>query len=149
MRPILRLALFVAVLAVPGAAWAQSGPYSFYALTPCRIVDTRNPDATNGGPALGEAVTRSFAIRGNCGVPADAKAVAINVAITQPTTQSHLIVWPSDQTRPVASSINFDQNDFARANGVIVGVSTLAQDLSVYNRWGTVHVIIDVTGFFK
>ena len=75
--------------------------------------------------------------------------MAINVAITQPTTSSHLIIWPSDQTKPTASSINFDQTDFARANGVIVGVSTLAQDLSVLNRFGTVHVVIDVTGFFK
>jgi hypothetical protein len=45
--------------------------------------------------------------------------------------------------------INFEATDPALANGVIVGLSTSAQDLSVYNNFGAVHVIIDVTGYFQ
>jgi hypothetical protein len=55
----------------------------------------------------------------------------------------------SGATRPGVSTINFTQNDPALANGAIVGVSTNASDLSVYNSGGNVHVILDVTGYFQ
>jgi hypothetical protein len=45
--------------------------------------------------------------------------------------------------------INFEPSDPALANGIIVGLSTAAQDLSVYNNFGSVHVIVDVTGYFQ
>ena len=149
MRTILRLTLLAALFTITASALAQSGPYSYYALTPCRVVDTRNPNGVNGGPVLDTATTRSFAIRGNCGVPAGAKAVSLNVTITGATQPSFLTVWPSNVSKPVVSMINFEATDPALANGIIVGVSTNTQDLSVYNDFGNVHVIIDVTGYFQ
>ena len=71
------------------------------------------------------------------------------MTVTQATQVSFLTVWPSNLSRPVVSMLNFDASDPALANGVIVGVSTNAQDLSVYNSSGSVHVIIDVTGYFQ
>ena len=48
-----KLVLLTAAIALTAtAASAQSGPYSFFAVNPCRVVDTRNPTSTNGGPAL-------------------------------------------------------------------------------------------------
>ena len=148
MRNPLRMTLFVLLLAIAGKAFA-AGPYQYYTLTPCRLVDTRNPTSTNGGPAFGSNTTRNFQIRGLCGVPSAAKAVSLNVTVTQATQVSFLTVWPSNLSRPVVSMLNFDASDPALANGVIVGVSTNAQDLSVYNSSGSVHVIIDVTGYFQ
>jgi hypothetical protein len=136
-----------AALVAPEAR-AQSGPYQFFALTPCRVVDTRGPTGVNGGPALGTA-TRNFAIRGNCGVPATAKAVSINVTVTSPSIGGWLTIWPSGIAKPVVSTINFTPQDAALANGAIVGLSTNAADLSVQNASGAVHVIIDVTGYFQ
>ena len=131
--------------------YAQSGPYQYYPLTPCRIVDTRNPNGVNGGPVMGATTQRDFAIRGNCGVPTTAKAVAINLAIVTPTASSgNLTVWPSGSSQPLSSAINFVSTDYALANGAITGLSTNAQDLSVYNNsGGTVHIIIDVNGYFQ
>ena len=135
----------LAVLAFSGTARAQ---YSFYALTPCRAVDTRNAVGTNGGPAVGPNQTRGFAIKGTCGVPATAKAVSINVTVTSPTAASFLSVWPAGQAYPGISTINFNAYD-TLANGAIVAVAGGSPDLLVYNASGSVQVIIDVTGYFQ
>ncbi|HEX6085141.1 MAG TPA: hypothetical protein VF266_11485, partial [Thermoanaerobaculia bacterium] len=58
-------------------------------------------------------------------------------------------VWPSGLTQPIVSMINFEATDPALANGIIVGLSSNTQDLSVYNSSGNVHVIVDVTGYFQ
>ena len=131
------------------SAAAQTGPYQFFAVAPCRVVDTRNPVSTNGGPIFSAGTQRNFAIRGNCGVPTTAKAVSLNVTVTSATAASFLTLWPSGSARPVVSTINFSQTDPALANGAIVGLSTSASDLSVFNSDGNVHVIIDVTGYFQ
>ncbi|HYC88274.1 MAG TPA: hypothetical protein VEO54_03615 [Thermoanaerobaculia bacterium] len=147
----MRTALFLTALTVvfASAALAQSGPYQYYPLAPCRVVDTRGANSTNGGPAFGTNTTRNFQIRGFCGVPTAAKAVSLNVTVTQATAGSYLTVWPSGLTQPVVSMLNFESTDPALANGIIVGVSANTQDLSVYNNFGNVHVIIDVTGYFQ
>jgi hypothetical protein len=149
MRHILRLTLFMLLFAIAGNALAQSGPYQYYALSPCRVVDTRGANGTNGGPILGSDSTRSFQIRGFCGVPTGAKAVSLNMTIVNATQSSFLTVWPSNLARPVVSMLNFEAADPSLANGVLVGLSTNTQDLSVYNSFGNVHVIIDVTGYFQ
>jgi len=131
------------------SAAAQTGPYQFFAVAPCRVVDTRNPVSTNGGPIFSTGTQRNFAIRGNCGVPTTAKAVSLNVTVTSATAASFLTLWPSGSARPVVSTINFSQTDPALANGAIVGLSTSASDLSVFNSDGNVHVILDVTGYFQ
>jgi hypothetical protein len=147
----MRTALFLTVLTAVFAstALAQSGPFQYYPLTPCRVVDTRGANGTNSGPVFGSNTTRSFQIRGFCGVPTTAKAVSLNVTVTQATQPSYLTVWPSGLTQPVVSMLNFEASDPALANGIIVGLSTNTQDLSVYNSFGNVHVIVDVTGYFQ
>jgi hypothetical protein len=147
MRRLALSTVLAAVFAIP--ALAQSGPFQYFPLSPCRAVDTRGATSTNGGPALNTNTTRNFTIRGLCGVPTTARAVSLNVTVTQATQSSWLAVWPSGQARPIVSMINFEPSDPALANGIIVGLSTNAQDLSVYNSSGAVHVIIDVTGYFQ
>lgn len=148
-RTVLAILVTVVVAGFASSALAQSGPYQYFPLTPCRAVDTRGALGTNGGPILNTATTRDFQMRGLCGVPTSAKAVSLNVTITQPTAQSFLTIWPSNLSRPNVSMINFVAADPSLANGVVVGVSTNPQDLSVYNSFGNVHVIIDITGYFQ
>jgi hypothetical protein len=150
MKHTFALAAFViAVLAFAADLRAQTGPLQYFSVSPCRVVDTRNPNGLNGGPALAENSFRDFRIRGNCGVPTTAKAVSINLAVTQATATSFLTVWPSGTSQPTASNINFNPSQFSLSNGAIIGLSTNTNDLSVFNRWGTVHVIIDVNGYFQ
>ena len=138
-----------AISLIAGAAAAQTGPLQFFSIAPCRVVDTRNPNGTNGGPAFGSGTQRTFAVKGNCGVPTTAKAVSINLTVANATAASFLTIWPAGGTRPVVSTINFTQNDPSLANGAIVGLAATAADLSVFNSSGSVNVIIDVTGYFQ
>lgn len=148
-RLTLQLLLVTSALILASTAVAQSGPFEYFPLSPCRVADTRGSVGTNGGPALGTATTRNMQVRGRCGVPTSAKAVSLNVTITQASAGSWLAVWPSGSSRPNVSMINFQPSDPALANGIIVGLSTATEDLSVYNNFGSVHVIIDVTGYFQ
>src|SRR6266446_1972489 len=98
MRRILTLTLFSLLFLFAGNALAQSGPYQYYPLAPCRAVDTRGATGTNGGPVFDTNTTRNFQIRGVCGVPTSAKAVSLNMTITGATQASFLTVWPSNLT---------------------------------------------------
>jgi hypothetical protein len=165
IRSLSRAALFaagtVAVVAAssPPAAHA-GGPYQYYAVTPCRVADTRYANGTtncpstgNCSPALvGNGTARAFQIQGLCGVPVGAAAATINVTIATPhmTVQyGFLTLWPSGATQPTVSTINFSTSDQALANGAIVPLSTNANDLDVYfGGAGTVQLIVDVTGYF-
>lgn len=123
---------------------------SFYTLTPCRVIDTRNPVGPCGGPALSSEGTRVFAVAGQCGIPSSGTAVAVNVAVTQPTNgPGFLTLYPAGQPRPLASSINFRVGQ-TRANNAILALSGSGA-LSVYcfQGAGTTHLIIDVTGYFQ
>jgi hypothetical protein len=149
MKKLVTQTLFAIVaLAVVPRLMAQVGPYQYYSITPCRVVDTRNAVSTNGGPSLA-TTPRNFQIRGNCGVPSTAKAVSLNVTITNASSSSWLTLWPSGTAQPFVSTINYDQNSGALANGAIVGLSSNTTDLSVANAIGGVHVILDVTGYFQ
>jgi hypothetical protein len=144
------LVVFATLLFGAATASAQSGPFSFFAVAPCRVVDTRNPVSTNGGPIMGQGGQRNFAMRNICGVPADAAAVSLNVTVAGATTASFLTMWPAGTARPLVSTINFTQNDPSLANGAIVALGPAGSpDLSVFNSDGNVHVIIDITGYFK
>ena len=67
---------------------------SFYAVTPCRVADTRTP-AT--GPALAAGSTRHFTVAGVCGTSPTARAVSVNVAVTGGTGEGHLRLLPKGQ----------------------------------------------------
>jgi hypothetical protein len=143
------LAGAVAVAPVPAAA--RNGPYEYYAVTPCRAVDTRYNTGVNGSPRLsGNAAARNFQIQGVCGVPVGAKAVTINVTIVTPSSTGFLTLWPSGGAMPVVSTLDFGLSDNSLANGAIVPLSTNADDLSVFMGGGTgsTDVLIDVTGYF-
>lgn len=145
-------ALSVAALCLAPAVAAAAGPYQFHSVTPCRLVDTRNPAGPSGGPALASEATRNFTIQGACGVPAGAKAVALNVTITQPANVGHLTLWPSDSALPNVSTINYNAGEPALANGAIVPLAASTPDLSVRPfllGGGSVHLVLDVTGYFQ
>jgi hypothetical protein len=121
---------------------------SFYTLTPCRVLDTRDPAGPWGGPALAASATRVFTIAGRCNVPPTAKSISVNVTVTQPTAPGHLILFPGG-TPPGVSMINFQPGQ-TRANNAIVPLSA-SGTLSVADgqSTGTTHFILDVNGYFQ
>jgi len=125
-------------------------PTSLYTVTPCRIVDTRNPNGPYGGPALSAGADRTFVVANQCGISATAKAVVLNIAVTQPTTgPGFLTLYPAGLPVPLASTINYNAGQ-TRANNAIVPLGA-AGDVTVHcgQGSGTAHVVIDVNGYFQ
>jgi hypothetical protein len=124
-------------------------PSMFYTVTPCRVVDTRDPTSAWGGPALTGGTQRAFSFAGRCGIPATARSVALTLAVTQPTAPGDLSLFPAGTTPPLVSAINYRAGQ-TRANNAIAALSA-AGSLAVYcnQGGGTVHVILDVTGYFE
>jgi hypothetical protein len=149
-RNLSRVLVVAALLLIAAPAFA-AGPYQFFALTPCRVIDTRAAD----GPIMTGGTTRSFKIRGVCGLPSDATAVAINVTVFQPSAKGHVRAWPSDIAIPFASILNFAGGETALANGAIVPLAANSGDPTDISFFlftatpGTSHLLADVTGYFK
>src|SRR5829696_2294566 len=86
--------LAVATIITLWAAHAGRAAQVFVPVEPCRVVNTR--DIPADGPKVDNRDTRDFTIQGKCGVPVGAKAIAINVTVTQQGSQGFLSVFPSD-----------------------------------------------------
>jgi hypothetical protein len=124
---------------------------NFYVVPPCRLVDTRNPVGPLGGPALLPSSSRTFTITGGtCGVPSTARAVSVNVAVTGSTAAGFLSLFPGNGIPPPASAINFSTGQ-TRANNTVALLATDGTgSLAVRNgAAGTVHLILDVNGYFE
>jgi hypothetical protein len=152
--------LAIAVLSLLFAAadvYGQAGPYSFFPLTPCRVVDTRNANGPSGGPALAANTDRSFPVINvnSCGVPSTAKAAVFNVTAVAPGDNGNFIIYPAGSPRPNTSVVNWSVADFATGNGAFLPLANQGGvDITVYPNMppgspGTVHLVIDVTGYFQ
>ncbi len=125
-------------------------PSGFYPLSPCRVIDTRNANGPRGGPALASSSVRTFPVAGSCGIPANARTVSVNLTATNAAAPGDLRMYPTDIGIPQTWAISFGAGQ-TRANNAMV---TLATDgtgtIGVKNdAAGTVHVIVDVNGYFK
>lgn len=148
MRRVLVACLAVfGVFLLRGAAEAD-GPFSFFSVTPCRIVDTRGATGITGGPILAAGQPRNFPIHNYCGVPTTATVAVLNVTITQPAAEGHLTIWRYGTPQPLVSNMNFVLGAPALANGAVVSLTAGSFQVSVVSA-ATVHVIIDVTGYFR
>jgi uncharacterized repeat protein (TIGR01451 family) len=116
----------------------------FYTLSPCRLVDTRSANA----PALGPG-SRSFTLAGTCSLPADARAVSLNVTVTGPTQQGNLRLFPSGAGLPLVSTINYSPGQTRANNAIAVLSAAGALTVQCDQAGGTTELIIDVNGYFK
>jgi Subtilase family len=127
------------------------GTTRFFTLSPCRIVDTRDPAfGTRGAPALVGESQRGFSLAGVCGIPSTAKAVSLNVTVTGPTTLGDLRLFPLGVALPLVSAINFAPGQTRANNAVLqVGSGTTARIAVQNDGAGTVDLILDVNGYFQ
>jgi hypothetical protein len=124
----------------------------FFTLSPCRLADTRQSPGPWGAPALASGQSRSFDLNQSCGVPATAKALSLNVTVTGPTGSGYVTLGAGGCSVPATSSLNFAVGR-TRANNAI---ATLAADgsgnllaFAFATGNGTVHLILDVNGYFE
>lgn len=134
---------------VGAVEWSGSPPaLGFHAVTPCRTVDTRDP--LLGGPnPVAAGADGVFTLAGACGIPATAKAVSLNLTVTQPTAPGNLLVYPYGAPLPNASTLNYVAGR-TRANNAIALLSSLGQvAVRCTQASGTAHVVLDVNGYFE
>ena len=130
----------------------QSAPIgvSLYTVTPCRLLDTRDPAGTWGGPSLSSGSDRTFPITGRCNIPPGAKAIAVNVAVTQPTAgPGFLTLYPGGTPLPSVSTINYRAGQTRAGNAIVkLGASG---DLTVRctQGIGTADMVLDVSGYLQ
>ena len=123
------------------------GPSLMRTVNPGRLVDTRATGATtdnryeNTGVLVANATT-TYQITNRFPV-ASANVAVLNITAVNPAATGFLTIWPCDQPKPNASSLNYT-----------AGVNRAVQVLTKLSRSGTVcvsssqttHLIIDVNG---
>jgi len=121
-------------------------PSNLYTVSPCRAIDTRDP--LGRGP-LQAGTERVLTITGKCDIPAGAKAVSVNVAVTDSTAGGNLRLFDAAILLPAISTINYSPGQ-ARSNNAIVPLSTAGQLAArCAQPSGTAHLILDVNGYFQ
>jgi hypothetical protein len=124
------------------------GARDFYTVSPCRLLDTRQPSGATGGPALPLTMPRVIVATGRCGIPANAKALALNITVFDPPGSGNVRLFPGDQDTTNTSTINFSAG-VTRANNAIVPLAASGSGaLALLSSTANVHVVLDVTGYF-
>ncbi|HEX3126151.1 MAG TPA: hypothetical protein VH394_02380 [Thermoanaerobaculia bacterium] len=132
-------------------AWTRSGPGTgdFFTVAPCRLIDTRQ---AGKGPALASGVPVLVEVLGRCGIPGTARAVAINVTAVQAQGAGSLTLHPGNLSTPNTNTINFQAGQNLANNAILPlasnGEGTLGITPTV-SGGGTVHVIVDISGWFE
>jgi hypothetical protein len=83
-----------------------------------------------------------------CGIPADATAISVNVTVTNPSAGGHLTFYPSGEAPPLVSTINYRAGQ-TRANNAILLLSPAGDFDVACASFGTVDFILDVNGYFR
>jgi hypothetical protein len=121
------------------------GGLNFYAVPPCRLVDTRNPVGAFGGPVMSGGSTRTFPLSsGSCALPNNAAAYSLNTTVVPSGVLGYLSIWPAGSSQPVVSTLNALKGQVV-ANAALV--PSVGGSVKVFVS-DTSHVVIDVNGYF-
>lgn len=124
---------------------------AFYPVTPCRIADSRSQAGPLGAPSLSAGGTRVFPVSSSaCGIPPQAKAVALNVTVVGPAAAGFLTLYPGTASRPATSSLNFRAGQVRANNAFISLPADGSGTIAVYtNAASSVDVVLDTVGYFR
>jgi len=146
-----------------GAAAVQvvSGPLSLHTISPLRYLDTR---ADTGGPfppqgATGDAFIFDFGAPDYFGggvtneVPPNALAIACNLTVTGGKSGGNLRAFPADSpVIPLVSNVNWVTGQTVANFAIVAAASdaTFSTAVALHNAStrGSVHVIVDIFGYF-
>jgi hypothetical protein len=120
----------------------------FYTVSPCRVVDTRGPTGPYGGPALSPSGVRTLLVAGTCGIPVGASAVALNVTAVDAASAGALTIFPGTGTAPDTNTLCFAAGR-NRANNAMIGLVDGMLSVIDVQQAGTVHLIVDVNGYYQ
>ena len=126
-----------------------SAATGFNAITPCRLLDTRNAVGPLGAPALGALASRSFVASGNCNVPSGAVAISANVTVVNPTVTGDLVAYPNGLASPPGTSTVSFRAGRTRANNALIYLAGDGSFLVTNKAAGSLDLVIDINGYTK
>ena len=136
-----------------GAAPGPAGPppaTRFYALAPCRVLDTREAAGPLGGPAIGAEARRLLPLGGACGIPPGARAISANVTVVAGEAAGSFVLWAGDGELPGTTNVTFSARRTRANNAVIELARDGTRTIQVHNgAAAAAHLILDVNGFFQ
>jgi uncharacterized repeat protein (TIGR03803 family) len=113
-----------------------TGGLSLYAVTPCRVVDTR-PTAFIG--------PKTVNIQGStCAPPTSAQAYVVNATVVPPGPLDYLTLWPDGEPQPNVSTLNA-LDGAVTSNMAIVPTTNGSIDAYAYNP---TNLILDISSYF-
>ena len=116
------------------------GGLSLYALTPCRVLDTRTAPVK---PPTASAFDVGVALSG-CGAPTSAQSFVVNATVVPPGPFGFLTLWPQGTTQPLVSTLN--AIDGAITSNMAI-VPTTNGAISAFGSQ-PVQLILDLSGYF-
>lgn len=132
----------LSVTSTPSTTPPPAGRRStFTAVTPTRLVDTRNGIGASGRVGAGRQVIVQVA--GN-GVPDDATSAVFSIAAVNPSSQGYVTAYPCTGSVPDSSTLNFVAGQTV-ANTTIAALSSAGQ-LCVWT-YTEADILVDVTGW--
>jgi hypothetical protein len=117
-----------------------AGGLSLYNVSPCRVLDTRDPA---GAPPFNGQLNVPIA-NTYCGVPAAARAEVLAAAVVPAGPLGFLTLWPEGQAQPTVATLN--AVDAAITSNLAL-VPTTNGSISAFASNPT-HLVLDVFGYF-
>jgi hypothetical protein len=119
---------------------ATKSGLSLYTLTPCRVIDTRNPAGS-----LPFSGTIPVNVTGSgCSSPTTAQAYVLNATVVPSGVLGYLTLWPNGETQPVVSTLNAGLNTITSNMAI---VPTNNGSISAF-AIATTYLILDISGYF-
>jgi hypothetical protein len=119
---------------------------SFFAVNPCRVLDTRNANGALGGPVQEGITAREYPVPSSaCGIPTGARAYSLNATVLPATTLGYLTLWPTGITQPLVSTLNAIDGSLTSNAAVVPAGLNGSITAFVTDR---THILLDINGYF-
>ncbi|MEI7506270.1 MAG: hypothetical protein WCK23_05565 [Actinomycetes bacterium] len=152
----------VTLFAQAGTAPASSS--TFVAVSPVRVLDTRDAVVLWAGP-FATGVPHDVKVTGSIPtgagtqtvMPAGSTGVVLNVTVVNSTADGYVSVRPADAVgAPQTSNINFEARKTV-ANSITVNLPTSGADAGTFEVWfdsmgvagATADILVDITGYYS
>jgi hypothetical protein len=121
--------------------------YALTAVSPARILDTRNGTGARKARVAGGG-TVTLQVAGQGGVPASGvAAVALDVTAVRPAAAGHLVAYPAGSARPGVADLSFAAGQTVTS---LVVVPVRSGKISLYNAsTGPLDLTGDVIGYYS
>jgi hypothetical protein len=137
---------------LPSLAQILHQDLTYHPITPCRVVDTRDPFSLGAGTLYPGQIRLLNIPASQCSIPVTARAYAANITVVPRNDFSidavdKVTLWPGDNpTIPTAATVR-DPAGVVLANHVTVPADSLGR-INVHSTHQT-ELIIDVNGYYS